>query len=191
MKNYSFLIFLALITILVLPGMSYAKDEEVVLESAKEVINIWQQHLDKGIDIINFSPKDNYWFMRRIIGGRISYDVKRTDSLVSPYKLIIYVNNIKYKENINGPGANGYYSKDLNKIYGYKSKLEALNKVSKMDFTCQGNFDFIIFYAFQDNGWVLKGGDTYFEGNFFSHETGYRKEDIAVLKEASRIEIFK
>jgi len=157
-------------------------DQSEILKSAERVVSLWSSKLGGGIDVLNKVESSSYfyWTVRRLtLIGTPSYDVKKTDSLVSPYKLIINF-SVKYDDNTSGPNVNGHYDKSLKKTYGYRSSEDAMKYTNTEDFVDinpisktkpGGNvMDLSVFYAFQGEKWVLKGGNDLFRHNFFGQE---------------------
>jgi len=159
-------------------------DQSKILKSAERVVSLWSSGLGRGVDLLykyeEESPSYFYWTVRRLtLIGTPSYDVQRTDSLVSPYKLIINF-SVKYYDNESGPNANGYYDESLEKTYGYRSPEDAMKYTNPEDFIDLNStyksepgdnvMDLSAFFAFQGGKWVLKGGNDLFMLNFFREE---------------------
>jgi hypothetical protein len=161
----------AIFVILMLTGLSaWAIDEEKLISSAEKIVEAWQTMLDKGMDLVSLTRDSTYWkVMSYKIVGPIGYDIKKTDSIVTPYQLILTFNATVFS-NATGPNRNGYYSKSLKEWYGFKTMEEALAHKSPADFSVYSDgMDFRMYYAFQRNAWVLKGGNTQFEAHINSH----------------------
>jgi hypothetical protein len=188
MKRFTVFAVAVLGLALLMMDIAYAQvDQSKLLKSAERVVSIWTSNLEGGFDVLkrvesSSLDKENYyyWTVRRLtLIGMPSYDVRRTDSLVSPYKLIINF-RVKYEDNTSGPNVNGYYSKSLQKTYGYSSAKNAMKYTKPEDFIdlnpiCKSRpgsnvMRLSAFYAFQGDKWVLKGGSNLFESNFFGHE---------------------
>jgi len=188
MKRFTVFAVTVLGLTLLMMDIAYAQvDENKLLKSAERVVSIWTSNLEEGFDLLkrvesSSSDKENYyyWTVRRLtLIGIPSYDVRRTDSLVSPYKLIINF-RVKYEDNVSGPNVNGHYSKSLKSTYGYSSAENAMKYTNPEDFvdlnpigkSSPGSnvMRLSAFYAFQGDRWVLKGGSDLFVSNFFGQE---------------------
>lgn len=188
MKRFTVFAVAVLGLALLMMNLAYAQvDQSKLLKSAERVVSIWTSNLEGGFDVLkrvesSSLDKENYyyWTVRRLtLIGMPSYDVRRTDSLVSPYKLIINF-RVKYEDNTSGPNVNGYYSKSLKSTYGYSSAENAMKYTNPEDFidlnpiykSRPGSkvMRLSAFYAFQGDKWVLKGGSDLFESNFFGQE---------------------
>ncbi|MBG0789660.1 MAG: hypothetical protein H0S80_04090 [Desulfovibrionaceae bacterium] len=158
-------ISMTLVFCLLLPAISYGKmtDDEVV-ESAESVVSIWQSELDRGLDILfHHTEYNEYFCVRTFQGGAVSYDVRKTDSLVSPYKLIIVLSTF-FKDNTKSPRADGPEFQGIH--YGFKTADQAVQADTSADFSPISPIELKGMYAFQGGQWVLKAGDTNFKGNF-------------------------
>lgn len=188
MKRFTVFAIAVLGLALLMMDIAYAQiDQSKLLKSAERVVSIWASNLEGGFNVLkrvesSSLDKENYyyWTVRRLtLIGIPSYDVRRTDSLVSPYKLIINF-RVKYEDNTSGPNVNGYYSKSLKRTYGYSSAENAMRYTNPEDFIdlnpiCKSRpgsnvMRLSTFYAFQGDKWVLKGGSDLFESNFFGQE---------------------
>lgn len=188
MKKFTVFAVTVLGLALLMMDIAYAQvDQSKLLKTAERVVSIWTSNLEGGFDVLkrvesSSLDKENYyyWTVRRItLIGIPSYDVRRTDSLVSPYKLIINF-RVKYEDNTSGPNVNGHYSKSLKSTYGYSSAENAMKYTNPEDFidlnpiykSRPGSnvMSLSAFYAFQGDKWVLKGGSDLFECNFFGQE---------------------
>jgi hypothetical protein len=120
----------------------------------------------------------------------MGYDIKRTDSIISPYLLIVSLRT-SFMDNAASPNANGHYDSFLKKTYGFKTAEEALANTKPMDFPPEstgkvgGELDLKIQYAYQKGVWVLKGGNNLFGYNFMEHlnskENGHYFKDLLAI----------
>jgi hypothetical protein len=88
--------------------------------------------------------------------GKSSFDVKKTNSLVSPYFLVITFDADLWH---NGKGSSADYrvSRASDFYLGFTTKEKALAHMKPSDFTYHiGLADLTLFYAFQKNCWVYK-----------------------------------
>ena len=186
----------AIFVILMLTGLSACTidEEEKVLSSSEKIAASWQTMLDNGLDLVHHGIGSCWLVSRYVIVGLVSYDVEKTDSLVSPYQLIL---TFKVREFHNGLGAdrNGHYDKSEKKWFGFKTAEEALAHRSPDDFVdnfaeiCKDRpelrickpIDCTIYYAFQKNAWVYKGGNKMFEAYINSYIRS--KENIHYIQD--------
>lgn len=142
---------------------SKAVDETMVLSSAEQIVEKWKQLMSHGLKIAVLEEGSDLWHAKRLnLFGPINYDVKKTDSLVSPYLLIL---TFKVFENSNygSPNANGY-SENLNQKVGFKTGEDALANVELNDFTDISTlYNVEINYALQKGVWILESGNSGFD----------------------------
>ena len=168
------LIILPIAIITGLPAFANITDETTLLSSAEKTAKAWEQLLSKGIDLASCETRGGYYkywhVMRFKYTGNVGFDIRKTDSIVSPYMLIINFET-NFWDNARSPNANGHFSEtpELKKWYGFKTSEEALNNVKPIDFDKEDVINCTVYYAFQKGFWVYKGGNDYFEGNFERH----------------------
>ena len=141
-----------------------AADEAAVVVSAEKIAQKWDALLSAGINLVWFHPGDEYWYVTRytLLPGSSGFDVKKTDSLVSPYMLIITFSTSPIN-NTDSPNANGLI-KSVKRKGGFKSAEDALANVAATDFVGQSfQRSMRLNYALQKGIWVLKGGNDMFD----------------------------
>jgi hypothetical protein len=163
----------SLVVVLALASVARAADTEKLLASAEKIAGIWEKELAKGVLLVD-NASSGYWRVRKFkLKGAVTFDVKKTDSLVSPYLLILSF-SADYFDNDTGPHVNGPYGHGGVR-YGYKSAADALKftkpedwieRPSPTGYSKRDPIDFQAYYAFQKGKWVLKGGSRLFEPNF-------------------------
>jgi hypothetical protein len=171
----------------------WAIDETKLVSSAEKVVEAWGKVLSKEVDLVSYTSS-GYWRVRRhkLIDGTLSYDIKKTDSIVSPYMLIVGFKTF-FMDNDSSPNAKGYYDQNLKKWYGFKTAEEALTNTNPIDFAPditgrRGlDLDLKVHYAYQKVIWVLKGGNRLFGFNFSEHL--YSKENGHYFKDLLSIPI--
>jgi hypothetical protein len=147
-----------------------ALTEPDITESADSVVTLWKTksdyydfvHLDKSVFPINI------WTINRFFPQKntFSYDVKKTDSLVSPYVLEIHF-KAKSFSNLESPRADLKLS---GHIVGFTTKEKAATSISDSDFNdVRGPInpalspllirEVVLYYAFQKGNWVFKNAD--------------------------------
>lgn len=145
--------------------------ENIIDSAEKKVVGAWESQLSRGLTILRHIESDRYSYYdvrKLVLISVLSYDIKKTDSIVSPYKLILNF-SVNYFDNTTGPKANGYHSNSTNKTYGYKTSQEALGCVRASDLEKGSPMDMVVYYALQKNKWVLKGGNSLFQANILRH----------------------
>lgn len=140
-----------------LASPSEAVETEKIVSSAETVVATWDDLLQKGIILVY---KDgNEWFARKFIGiSTVKYDVKKTDSLISPFVLLIAF-SAKMIDNQLGPRANGHYSPTLKKNVNYKTAMEARTNTSADDDDLRLKYQYLIRYSYKKGKWILTGGN--------------------------------
>jgi len=143
---------LALVFALILVQHAYAdSNQKNILFAAKQIVKLWQDELSGGCRFV-FPFKDATWAVRVFKSIKnVKYDVKKTDSLVSPYVLTILADTVLYQGGGYDSAAKAKQAKDLKPFPPGNSKAREMQ----------------INYAFQDGYWVLTGGNKIFEGNIY------------------------
>jgi hypothetical protein len=189
------MVFVLAVNIITSPP-AWPVDEAKLASSGEKVVEAWGKLLSNNVDLVSYDrlpdARSGYWAVRRhkFIDGSMAYDVKKTDSLVSPYMLIVSFKTL-FLDNASSPNANGHYDNFLRKWFGFKTVEEALSNTKSIDFPPDPkgrvgrDLDLKVYYAYQKGIWVLKGGDRYFKFNFEKHLTSkenghYFKELLAI-----------
>jgi hypothetical protein len=166
-------IFHVLFFLLISFSTPFASDADKALQAAEKLVNNWKTFLTQDHNLVRYHDIDLYWFCKRaqLYNNSLEYDVRRTDSLVSPYKLIISF-EFTQLENREGPNA---YAKG-----GYRTAKDALHHTTLNDYKLikysHGDpmiWNCTAYYAFQENKWIYKDGDDNFFirfGMFIKHE---------------------
>jgi hypothetical protein len=148
------------------PSSALASEDQIV-ESAARAAATWEQAL--GSELLLLGHESVYWVSRTRRVGPVSYDVQKTTSLVSPYKLVISFKAYALS-NISGPRKNATVN---GKPIGYTSLEAALAATSPGDFvdflgrSGEGTpITYTAFYAYRKRVWVLNGGSPAFETKF-------------------------
>lgn len=158
-RNIFRFIIASLIILTHLVSAAVAADQESIIASAENVSSIWEKELSRGLDIVWFHPGDQYWSVSRytLVSGSPSFDVKRTDSIISPYNLILTF-TAYHQDNINSPNANGII-KSVKRRGGFNTAEDALRNVSTGDFGKKLPYKMRVLYSLQRDVWILKGGN--------------------------------
>ena len=165
-------------TVMITNLYAWAIDESKVAASAEKIAKSWEELLPKKKDkVAVYSNTYNYWKVREFDSTSVEFDVQKTDSIVSPYILIVSIGVICC-ENVRSPNANGYMEKQLSKggldgfsmietkvFRGFKTKEEALsytdrskdylpiNEFKSMWEVCNVN----VYYSYRGKFWEYKG----------------------------------
>ena len=189
-RNLGLALFVFLILMLT-GSLAWAVDEAQLTASSEKVVDAWAKLLSQNVDLVSYY-RNGYWSIRRhkLIPGSMSYDIKKTDSIVSPYMLIVSFST-SFMDNGLSPNANGYFDKSLRKWFGFSSAEEAFAKTKLEDFPPDfrgkvgGDLDLSVRYAYQKGVWVLKGGNDWFGFNFVQHltskENGHYFKDLLAI----------
>jgi len=146
---------------------SLASDDEVLISSGKSILLTWENMLSKGyIDVSQ--DKGGGWRAGKHLWlpGSGSYDIKKSDSIVSPYILILKFQTRYLGTNGFSPNANGPYYKYFKRKYGFNTAEEALANCSDVDFVDQNGmsakehvYDIMLSYLYQDGSWIIGKGN--------------------------------
>lgn len=182
-----FIIFIASVS------LSWAISEDKLVSSAEKVVSLWQKLFSKDVILLGGSSSDNFrWATKmHLIEDSFSYDVKRTDSIVSPYQLIINFKINYLGTNLDSPNANGIYLSSSNKTYGFKTAEDALkhmNEEDLKDYSFKMVFDLQIYYALQKGSWVFKDGNENFN-RYIGRSGMTKKENLHLFKDLFKIPV--
>ena len=170
MNKYKSFIPLMALALFMCGGISknaIASNEESLVLSGKSVLVAWESMLSMGfIDVSQdkggaWRAGKHLWFP-----GSGSFDIKKTDSIVSPYLLIIRFKTRYLGTNGFSPNSNGPYYKYFKRKYGFNTAQEALANCSDEDFVEQDGarskehvYDIMLSYAYQDGSWIIGKGN--------------------------------
>ena len=150
---------------------AFAEVQEIV-SSGERLMGLWQDMLSGECQFVHqYKPAyygvDKY----RFIAESFRFDIQRTTSLVSPYRLTISF-KAEYKSNEQSPSANA--TSFQGQRFGFKTAAQAEANVAAGDFGEGHIFDYSIFYVYQSGFWIYKGAT---QGSFdFNIETFLRRE---------------
>jgi hypothetical protein len=122
-----------------------AVDEQKLIDSGEKLAAAWEQMLTKGCLIVN---EVLYWKVKKITGtpGSTKFDIKKSDSIVSPYILVI---SSVFRYHGQSPERRGF-----------KTPKEALSNIQEADFLENGiPMAMQVIYAYQKGFWVLNDGN--------------------------------
>ena len=152
MKNR---IFIYSFLLLLYPIISFAISNDILIKSAEKIVSDWEKLLSK--DHLFASGEYDCWGVyRSTISGPLSYDIQKTDSIVSPYILIIS-GKVQWDQNLSSQHADKY-SEVENENFGFTTKEKALAHITEKDFgiDTQRVYNLKIIYSYQKGSWVLK-----------------------------------
>jgi hypothetical protein len=181
-----FLIFISSV------AYNWALSENEVESSAKKVVSGWEKILSQGVNLAWYSELDNIWkvFKPTPTKGSFNYDIKKTDSTTTPYKL-----NISFKaafsDNLLSPNANAIL-KSTKKKGGFKTSNDALVHTKPTDFEASVSAnpfieDLVIHYVLQKGFWVYKDGNDKF--NIYIGQDMTLKDNIHYFTDLLKIPV--
>ena len=136
-------------TVMITNLYAWAIDESKVAASAEKIAKSWEELLPKKKDkVAVYNGFDKYWKVREFKSTSVKFDVQKTDSIISPYLLIVSI-EVGYYENDCSLNANAYkigkwqyysYKDDAvietNVFRGFKTKEEALSHTDLSEDYC-------------------------------------------------------
>jgi len=173
--------------------IAFAVDETKLISSAEKLIEELRSMVGRGYYPLYQEPASKKWKVFKIsyVNGSESYDITKTDSIVSPYILKINFRVIFHGSNSNSPNATGPYIESLKAKILFTNREDALKNVKDIDFTeinDQGKRvaakpyarELRCDYGLQSRNWVLKGGNDSFM-TFFGYPSQF-SENSKYLK---------
>ena len=136
------------------PVEELAATSEMLVLSAEKIVQAWSVLLNQDYSLIE-GDGGSWGVYRSVFLPPLKYDVKRTDSLVSPYKLII-TGKAKWDSNFESLDAD-VYSEVFETNFGFSSREKALASTKESDFS-RGKgrkYNLIIQYSFRNGSWVI------------------------------------
>ncbi len=112
------------------------------------------------------SPTGMLFYLIKYTMSDVSYDVKKSDSLVSPYIGYVTVQAISQLENRDN-GDTSYSG--LKKFYSTSAKALTANTTFGNEKVYSQSFNFKYTYAYQRSKWVLKGVSVIIDGRDIGH----------------------
>ncbi len=111
-----------------------AISEEKIVSSAEEIVAFWRNLLSNNLSIVIYNPEMKYWHVNRLVlvNRSLDFDIKKTDSIVTPYQLTIRLSFNRW-HNQHSPNANSDYEYE-NRIRGFKTADDALANTGNSDF---------------------------------------------------------
>ena len=153
-----------------------ANSEEKIISSAEEIAALWENLLSKKLNILIYNSEMHYWYAHRIvpINKSFNFNIKKTDSIVTPYQLIISFSFNRWHNRLS-PEANSDYI-DENRIIGFKTANDALANVGNSDFE-EAEYSYVekisrqmtMTYVLKKKVWILESGNDLFETYIGQH----------------------
>ncbi len=153
-----------------------AISEEKIVSSAEEIVAFWRNLLSNNLSIVIYNPEMKYWHVNRLVlvNRSLDFDIKKTDSIVTPYQLTIRLSFNRW-HNQHSPNANSDYEYE-NRIRGFKTADDALANTGNSDFE-EAKYTYVelisrnmaILYVLKNKTWILKGGNDHFDAYIGQH----------------------
>ncbi len=155
-KLHARLVIIVFSIIMLTELSAWAADESKVVSSAEKVVKRWVELLPKNDSkAVCLIREKEYWIVRQFRNVEVSYDVKKTDSIISPYILTISIWS-SYMDNDQSPSAKGGWT-------GFNSEEEALSHTGFKDFAPRsdfysniGIFEIYVSYLYREKFWEYK-----------------------------------
>ncbi len=85
-------VIIVLSTVMITNLCVWATDEAMVAASAEKIVKSWEKLVPKKKDkVAVYNRFDKYWKVREFKSTSVKFDVQKTDSIVSPYILIVSI----------------------------------------------------------------------------------------------------
>ncbi len=153
-----------------------AISEKKIVSSAEEIVAFWRNLLSNNLSIVIYNPEMKYWHVNRLVlvNRSLDFDIKKTDSIVTPYQLTIRLSFNRW-HNQHSPNANSDYEYE-NRIRGFKTADDALANTGNSDFE-EAKYTYVelisrnmaILYVLKNKTWILKGGNDHFDAYIGQH----------------------
>lgn len=148
-------VHLFLLISLCIPSICVAVSNDILIRSAEIIVSDWTKLLSSDHKFV--SGENNVWGVyRSVLMQPLSYDIQQTNSIVSPYLLIIYGKS-KWEHNFDSKHSDKY-SEVFESNFGFKTQETALINIFDDDFGVKAKriYDFKIYYSYQNGFWILK-----------------------------------
>jgi hypothetical protein len=134
MKRIKFIVIIFFLIFISSVAYSWAISDNEVGSSAEKLVSSWEKLLSKGVNLAWYSELDDIWkvFKPMPAEGSFKYDIKKTDSTTTPYKLNICF-KAAFNDNLLSPNANAIL-KSTQKKGGFKTCNDALVHTKPTDF---------------------------------------------------------
>lgn len=178
--------FIFLTALIFLSSHVYATSStDEVVRSAEEIVTYWDRVVSKEYTIVD--GNDGVWGVYRSKSlSPLKYDIRKTDSLVSPYMLIMSF-KAKWDNNYDSINAN-LKSEVFDNNFGFTSKEDAIKNTTEKDYmgSKPRKYDCVIYYSYQKNRWVFNRSNSDFKGYINENSSVEMKNaifpQIAIMK---------
>ncbi len=153
-----------------------ANSEEKFISAAEEIAAIWEDLLSNKLNILLYNPTMHYWHVHQIVlvNKSFNFNIKKTDSIVSPYQLIIRFSFNRWHNRLSHK-ANSDYEYE-NHIIGFRTPDDALANIGNSDFK-EAEYSYVekisrqmrMTYVLKKKVWILEGGNDLFETYIGQH----------------------
>ena len=157
-------------------AISGANSEDKIISSAEEIAALWKNLLSNKCNILIYNSEMHYWHVHRIvlINKSFNYNLKKTDSIGTPYQLIIRFSFNRSHNRFSSKANSDYEYK--NRTIGFKTADDALANIGDSDFE-NAEYSYLekisrqmtITYALNKKVWILESGNDLFKTYIGQH----------------------
>lgn len=163
------------------PTKVFPVTNEMLISSAKNIVTKWDNLLRDDHTLV--SGDEGIWCVyRSTLIGDLSFDIQETNSIVSPYLLIIS-GQTRWDHNLNSIFADRE-NEVVSGNFGFTTKEKAMSHVKPSDFGhgVTRLYDIKLFYAYQGGSWIFKDPNTDFI-NFLDEKTskGIKADMVSLM----------
>jgi hypothetical protein len=141
-----------------IPEISTAQTNDQIVSAARRLAENWQALIQKQVILLSPCGRDTWKAMRFSSNDSVAFDVKKTDSLVSPYVGIIRITG-DLESNGESSHANGF---QILKVFCFKTPEEALRDP---EFSVEYKREYVAIYNVDGGAFVLADGNEAFHNN--------------------------
>ena len=132
-------------------------NEKKIIETGKHKADSWFKILSEPGISLNGDAGSWVVYRSSVVPGSTGYDIKKTDSIISPYLLIISA-NARWENNSQSRRAEVPTIINKKIMVGFETEESALKNMTEDDFSIcsdRETFNIQISYAYQNGKWVL------------------------------------
>jgi hypothetical protein len=177
MNRFISLTSIVFIMFLCSSNISAAADESRLISSGEKLLEEWEKMITRGYYPLTQGGEYKAWRVSKcsFVKGSGSYDINKTESIVTPYVLTLKFKVLFLGWNTLSPNANGVYSDYFKRTVGFKTQAEALKNIEESDFLDRDlqthQFEkvkampreIMCNYVLKKNNWILKSGNDFFD----------------------------
>lgn len=173
MHKFKLILFVSLAA-LMFDGMnanaSSSPDMASLCSAGDSILSAWETMLSKGYLEVSQDKRGGWKATKHLwVPGSGSFDISKSDSIESPYVLIIKFKTKHCGSNFFSPNANGPYYQVFDRKCGFVSVEEALANCQDNDFVDYNNqphagnvYDIMVNYLYQNGSWIISQGNDNF-----------------------------